>query len=729
MKKIFIILIIIFLTGLMPAFFVNSQTNPNFIPGQVLVKFKNSNSVYKIKFSTEEKLNKILDKYNNHPLVEYAEPNYIYQTSLIPPDVMYGEQETYLEKINAPQAWNISAGSKKIIIAIIDSGIDLDHPDLKNNLWTNFAEIPDNGIDDDENGYTDDVQGWDFVENSNNPEPELNQEYSITAINHGTVVAGIAAAEGGNAEGGVGIAWRASIMPLRVLDNKGFGTTDQVAEAINYAVKMGAKIINLSFVGSGESHTLANAIRNAYEKNVLVVAAAGNEISQGINLDETPAFPVSHDGPNGENWVIGVASIDKNDKLASFSNYGSKNIDISTPGVSLFSTTFHNPNFSDFTSEYQTGWTGTSVSAPQVSGAAALIMAVKPNLTLRQIKELLINNTTPIANKQNAGFEKLVGSGRLNIYNSLSKSLIVSPSENTYSKIITTPASKGGGVIRTYKKTNLKNQFIAFKENYTGTLSIASADLDKDGKKEIVVGLDSGDMPWVKIYSEDGTLKNQITAYHPSFKGGIEVALGDINGDNKLEIITVPRATGGPHVRIFDSEGNFINHFFAYDKKDTSGLEVACADINRDGIDEIITVNSTSNPTIKIFNQKGNELSVFHPFNSKSIGAHIAAHDLDNNGYAEIIVGAGINYEPNIKIFDPHGNLQKEFLAYNYNFRGGVYVTAGDIDSNGTIEIISGPGSGGGPHIKAFTKTGALKMHFFAFDSRLRTGARVYAQK
>ena len=180
--------------------------------------------------------------------MEYAEPNFLYQATLIPNDPYYNQQN-YLEKIQAQNAWNITTGTRKPIIAIIDSGLAVDHPDLKNNIWVNEKEIPNNGIDDDENGFTDDVNGWDFLANNNDPQPKLNGAYSEIGIKHGTVIAGVAAAEGGNGQGVAGLAWHARIMSLRVLDGEGAGDTLTVAKAIDYARLMKVDIINLSFVG------------------------------------------------------------------------------------------------------------------------------------------------------------------------------------------------------------------------------------------------------------------------------------------------------------------------------------------------------------------------------------------------------------------------------------------------------------------------------------------------
>ena len=324
----------VFVLTLFPTNLSFSFTSENFLPphieNEILVKLKSNPDILRFKFSNLTEMESLINYYSSLPEVEYAEPNFTYQASLEPLDPYY-TQQTYLTEIKAHQAWNITTGSDDVLIAILDSGVDIHHPDLKNNIWTNPNEIYNNGIDDDENGFTDDYYGWDFVNNTNDPTPKLVTGYSPTAIKHGTVVAGVAAAQGGNNQGIAGVTWHAKIMPLRVLNHLGEGDTYTVAQAIDYARKHGADIINLSFVGQGKSQTLENAIKNAYLAGIIIVAAAGNDVENSVNLDLNPRYPVCHDGPDGENWVIGVGSIDNQNRLASFSNFGQKCIDIVTP--------------------------------------------------------------------------------------------------------------------------------------------------------------------------------------------------------------------------------------------------------------------------------------------------------------------------------------------------------------------------------------------------------------
>ncbi len=229
----------------------------------------------------------------------------------------------YLKKVNAPKAWDSSLGFEGIPIAIIDSGVDLDHPDLKDNIWRNLREVPNNNVDDDGNGYVDDLNGWDFVANDNNPRPDVLGTYTVIGANHGTVDAGIAAARGDNGRGIVGVSWQSSIMPLRVLDSTGSGDPLDVVRAVEYAVHNGARIINMSFAGPSYNSDLAAALRRAYDAGVFIVAAAGNAPDGGAanDLDQHPLYPVCFDSASEENFIYGVAATDADDRRAAFSNF------------------------------------------------------------------------------------------------------------------------------------------------------------------------------------------------------------------------------------------------------------------------------------------------------------------------------------------------------------------------------------------------------------------------
>ena len=339
--------------------------------------------------------------------VEYVEPDYIVYALEIPNDPDFtklwglnNEGQSggiYDADIDAPEAWNKEKGKKDIIVSIIDTGIDYDHPDLKANIWKNTDEIPGNGIDDDHNGYVDDYYGWDFANNDNNP---------IDDNDHGTHVAGTIGAVGNNGRGVVGVNWRVRLMALKFLNADGSGSTSDAVKAIIYAVDNGANILSNSWGGSGNSRALKEAIEYAYQKGVLFVAAAGNE---SRNNDVHPNYPSNYDVEN----VIAVAATDDRDQLATFSNYGPITVDLAAPGVAIYSTVTGN--------RYKY-FSGTSMATPHVSGAAALVWAYYlPRANSQFVKYKLFGAVDYVRNLE--GY--LLLDGRLNVNSALSDSPLV----------------------------------------------------------------------------------------------------------------------------------------------------------------------------------------------------------------------------------------------------------------------------------------------------------------
>lgn len=340
------------------------------------------------------------------PFVEYAEPDYVLQadTSDTLFDLQWGLHNTgqrirnipgnFDADIDAPEAWAITTGDPAIVVAVIDTGVEYTHEDLINNAWINPGEIPGNNTDDDGNGYIDDIYGWDFVGNDNNPMDEEG---------HGTHVAGTICAEGNNGVGVSGVAWQCKIMVLRFLGPDGGWTSDAIA-ALNYAVDKGVRVSNNSWGGGGYSLSLYNAIQNAGNiAGHLFVAAAGNGGLDGIgdDTDIAPHYPSSYDLGN----IISVAATDNRDRLAGFSNYGTTSVDIGAPGVDIASTML---------SEYY--WdSGTSMATPHVTGVAALILGLHPEFTNTQTRDRIFNTSRAI----DALNGKTVTGGVVNAYEAL----------------------------------------------------------------------------------------------------------------------------------------------------------------------------------------------------------------------------------------------------------------------------------------------------------------------
>lgn len=320
------------------------------------------------------------------PGVRFVEPNYIRTIEKTPDDPRIGEQWG-LTQISAAGAWDAATGSSDTKIVVVDDGIALDHADLAANIWSNPGESGStgNGKDEDGSGYADDVRGWDFVDEDNDPSPVGADSY------HGTHVAGIAAAVGDNGTGISGTSWAADLIPARIFDESGTATAADVVEAYAYAARIGAPIVNGSFGGYGYSQAEYEAIQAA--SDVLFVVAAGNEALPG---DLLRSYPCGYDLAN----VICVAASTQSDALASFSNYGTTTIDLAAPGEQILSTVPGGYGYID----------GTSMATPFVTGTAALVLSKNPGLTPAQLRSTLLGTVDAIDSLEG----RVATGGRLN---------------------------------------------------------------------------------------------------------------------------------------------------------------------------------------------------------------------------------------------------------------------------------------------------------------------------
>lgn len=275
-----------------------------------------------------------------------------------------------LAALGVDAAWSRGFTGRGVIVAVLDTGVYHSHEDLAGNIWTNPGEIPGNGRDDDGNGFVDDVRGWDFANRDNNPDDRSG---------HGTHVAGIIAAQA-NGVGVTGVAPFATIMPVQVLASDGTGSSFDIARGIRYAVDNGANIVNISLGGNYNNPTVAEAIRYAQQKNVLIVAGAGND-----GWSSPPIYPAAYSSVYSN--VISVGAHDSNYNLAGASNKvrGSGAVQVDAPGVDIFSTAVQN-NYRSMT--------GTSMAAPHVAGVAALVLSANPLLTADKLRQILVQSAT-----------------------------------------------------------------------------------------------------------------------------------------------------------------------------------------------------------------------------------------------------------------------------------------------------------------------------------------------
>jgi len=361
------------------------------------------------------------------PGIVYAQPNYRYQATRTPNDPMFTDLwgmdntgqtgGTPDAGIDAPEAWDFSVGNNTIV-AVIDTGVDYTHPDLASNMWRNPGEVPANGFDDDGNGYIDDVYGIDACNGDTDPMDDNN---------HGTHCSGTIGGVGDNGVGVVGVCWNARIMACKFLDAAGNGFTADAIECIQYAARMGARVINASWGDSVYDAALADAIEVANKSNILFCAAAGNT---GTDNDLYPVYPASLSNAN----ILAVAASDADDMLAGFSCYGSNSVDIAAPGAAIMSTLWGGG--------YGYG-NGTSMATPHCAGAAALLLSVDPGLNAAQLKAALMHTADP---KLALGGTCMSGA-RLNVYRAV---LSAAAGDSTWYQFIKlTPTQKG----------NMKAQF------------------------------------------------------------------------------------------------------------------------------------------------------------------------------------------------------------------------------------------------------------------------------
>lgn len=372
------------------------------IPGLELVRLESGRSVPAA-----------ASAYERNPEVLYAEPNYIYSAQAIPNDPRFGElwgmnntgqtvnggAGVADADIDAPEAWDITTGSASVTVAVVDSGVDYNHPDLTSNIWTNPGESGSgketNALDDDSNGLIDDWRGWDWVPFPNDNDP-------MDPNGHGTHLAGTIGARGNNGIGVAGVNSQVQMMALRTFDANLSGTTANAAAAFLYAGGKGAQVVNASFNGSADSLTIRSAI--AASPNTLFVAAAGNGGADliGDNNETTPQYPCNIPAAN----LICVAATDQGDYLTSFSNYGSTSVDLAAPGTRILSTLPGNAyGFKG----------GTSMATPHVAGAAALVFAQNPGATPTSVRNALLGSVDQMACLQG----KVAAGGRLNVFRAL----------------------------------------------------------------------------------------------------------------------------------------------------------------------------------------------------------------------------------------------------------------------------------------------------------------------
>lgn len=436
--------------------------------------------LYLIELDGNTTVQEAIAQAQKNPRVLYAEPNFLIEPQeTLPNDVRFAEMWSLYNTskegadIGATRAWDLTTGSSNTVVAITDTGVDINHPDLAANIWTNPNEIAGNGIDDDNNGLVDDVNGWNFFD-------DIKTVYdNFTGDRHGTFVSGIIGAVGNNGIGVTGVAWNVKLMPLKFISN-GSGNIAGAVRAINYAIAQKKKGVNLRVINASWgpsasecttsfSQSLKDVFMAAGDANILIVCSAGNGIcgssrSIGDDLDIAPEYPAAWAGELTN--VISVAATDRTDNVLSFSNFGHANVSVGAPGDGFLVSTYPEGIYATFAPG------GTSFAAPHVTGIAALLASREPALTPAQMKQRIISTAEPILPLAS----KVAGSGRANAYNALANRTAALPPLG----INAIQLSKkfvdidGLGFVQGAMAVEVDGQAVAYNTKYDGGYTLAN---------------------------------------------------------------------------------------------------------------------------------------------------------------------------------------------------------------------------------------------------------------
>jgi subtilisin family serine protease len=599
--------------------------------------------VYKVTLQPGVSVQQAISTFNGRNGVRYAEPDYRISLDAVPNDPsftdgsLWGQHNTGQNggvagaDFDGPEGWDNGTGTRQNIVAVFDDGVEHTHPDLAANMWVNTGETPGDGVDNDGNGYVDDINGFNFVSMNANIDPEAGD-------GHGTHVAGTIGAVGNNGIGVNGVIWNTRIMAVKIYGASGVnpgGLVSGVVEGYNYAIANGAKVLNNSWKYYGaRSDAFMAAIDATRANGMIVVASAGNDGMDNETYDRWPSnFTLFSDN------VVAVAALDRNDQKASFSNFSDTMVQIGAPGVEILST------YAGGGYEYLDG---TSMAAPQVSGALILAWDISPTATYRELIDAMNEGAVPIQALNGL----TVTGGRLNIPN-----LLNNLSTTTYA----TGAGVGGGpAVNVYRGTSSR--------------------------------------PLVSFF-----------AYDAGFTGGVRVASADVNGDGITDIVAVPGKGGGPNVRVFDGKTfQIVYDFQAFEPEFTGGLFVASRDMDNDGWAEIVvSADRDGGPRVTVFKPNplnGGAIETLANFFAYDIGftggVRIAIGDLDGDGKADLITAPGLGGGPNVRAYSGAeialGNvvLTHDALAGNIENRNGLFIAADDLTGDGIAEVIVGSGAG-----------------------------------
>lgn len=622
-----------------------------------------------------------------------------------------GVQWAYTET-KVYDAWDYATGSRDVVVAIIDNGFDHMHPDLQENVWSNVEEVPDNGIDDDNNGYIDDVWGWNFVQGdynkdgnidalerkgNNRPEPDVTDlndtQRRDETFHHATIVAGIVGAMGNNGFAGAGVNWNVSLMNVRVADNDGFGNSVLLAKALRYAVDNGAHIINVSMVGDVHGDVLS-AVEYAYSRGVVIIAAAGNS---SVDLNHNPVYPICADVHSGKQMVLGVSAIGEDRRLTSFSNIGSDCIDITAPGQNVASALYYAPQYGLGTA-YRGGWSGTSVATPLVTGAAALIKSLQPTWGPDQIYEALLSSTHQTPSSDPAGYAHIYGAGLLQVNKAVAYAKSRMADQTSEMPTIPTEGVIDGPTSLIVADTASGRMIERSVANPTGSVKAPQVLREADaivtfvnafGEREFVVTKKQSATERAIIrYTDKWRIVESWTV--PSTQP-LRLAVGDILGTNEAEIIASPSASEKTVAWVYTLDGQLV-HSVTADAPHT-GVSVALVrDAGMQKSDMLAGYSKAGKLTLDRMSGEGKLLGTITIVSFGTPGPLTAA-DVDGNGIFEYILGAPEKQSPVVLYMTREGKVIRKFFAYDPLYHDGFSFVRAAYRGNGMEQIITVPQS------------------------------------
>jgi len=576
--------------------------------------------------------------------VAHAEPDYMVNAHAVPNDTRFGDmwgmnntgQQLGITDadIDAPEAWSRSTGSSSIVVGVIDTGIDQDHPDLVPNLWTNPHEIPGNGIDDDGNGYVDDVRGWDFVNDDNNPDDD---NY------HGTSCAGTIGARGNNNLGVAGVNWNVRMVSLKFLNATGSGWASDAVEAVMYATSIGVHVTSNSWGGTSTSTVLEDAIAEAGQAGILFVASAGNDNAG------TASFPAGFDLDN----IISVAASTRHDLKASFSNFNAESVDLAAPGESILSTVVGGGYGS---------MSGTSAAAPHVAGACALLLASRPDLQASEVKSILLSTIDTLPDF----VERTVSGGRLNLDKLLqaAQGFYVTP----YSALKALgPAGGPFSASAIYTLINKSDEALSWSAVKTQpwiSLSSTGGTIPPGGSVPVMLSINAAANSLPTGVYEDTVIFSGLTSPALTFSRSVSLTVkaafpamhlgwpvgtsthgwattvADIDQNGTLEVFS----SGGSNLQPYRHDGTFIQGWPGYTNGSIVGPP-SIGDLDGDGIPEICVISNSSGiatGNLHMWSPGGTAITGWpksflsgSSYPSRTISPCIA--DLDRNGKSEVV--------------------------------------------------------------------------------------------